>query len=236
MRTGPDILPEIKESIAPAAEPRVATKRPDSRTLRTREALLSAGMSLFAERGLHQVSVDDITARAEIAKQTFYNHVPDKMALAQLIFAELRESYLKSLQSLNDGIADPALRLARAVCFYVRKAIDEPDHIRFLSQMLIRETAADDPVNRGLFRDLEAGLSSGRFVFRTLEVGAAFVMGASEPLLAKVLSRKEGADAVGLTHEYLTLILRGLSVPTLDAELLASQATIQIINSDGGRR
>ncbi len=229
-------MTETKAPIPAAGERRVAAKRPDRRTARTREALLSAGMTLFAERGLHEVSVDDIIARAEIAKQTFYNHFTDKMALARLIFAELRETYLQSLQGLNHEIADPALRLARAICFYVRKAIDEPDHIRFLNQMLIQDNAAADPANRGLMRDLEAGLSSGRFVFRTLETSAAFVLGASEPLLAKILAAKGGIDAVGLAHEYLTLILRGLAVPPLDAELLASQATIQVIGSEERHR
>jgi hypothetical protein len=71
-------------------------------------------------------------------------------------------------------------------------------------------------------------------VFRTLETSAAFVLGASEPLLAKVLASKGRADAVGLAHEYLTLILRGLAVPPMDAELLASQATIQVIRADRG--
>ncbi len=230
-------MPETKTPILTAAgDRRVAAKRPDRRTARTREALLSAGKTLFAERGLHEVSVDDIVARAGIAKQTFYNHFADKMALARLIFADLREIYLQSLQNLNHEIADPALRLARAVCFYVRKAIDEPDNIRFLNQMLIHDTAAADPVNRGLLRDLEAGLVSGRFVFRTLETSAAFVLGASEPLLAKVLASKGGTDAVGLTHEYLTLILRGLAVPPMDAELLASQATLQVIRPEIGHR
>jgi AcrR family transcriptional regulator len=207
----------------------VASKKPDLRFTRTRAALLKAGHSLFAERSLADVSIDEIAERAAISKQTFYNHFSDKAALAKEIYLSVRDRIEAEIAVANEGVADPAMRVARGVCVYVRTALNDPDHIRFVSRMLIDDIDSQDPANDGLIKDLTNGLAEGRFVVRSLETGAAFVLGASEPMLLSVASKGDRTFAVHLTQEFLTLILRGLSVPSIEAELIASQASNALI-------
>jgi AcrR family transcriptional regulator len=193
---------------------RAPAKRPDRRVARTREALLQAGYALFAERGLHDVSIDDIIARAKTSKQTFYNHFSDKHALAQDIYHAIRSEVEAEVAAINRDIVDPAQRLARGTCIYVRTALNDPDHIRFIARMLVTK-----------------GLAKGRFVVRTLDTAAAFVIGASEPLLLAVSDHRNQTQAIAMAQDYLTLILRGLSVPALEAELIAAQAANLLIAS-----
>ena len=54
----------------------------------TRERLLSAGLALFAERGLHGVTSHDVAASAGVAAGTFYLHFKDKRELLRVIAAE----------------------------------------------------------------------------------------------------------------------------------------------------
>ena len=56
----------------------------------TRSALLAAAEELFGLRGFAGVSVDEITARAGVAKGTFYNHFADKADLAHHLALEIR--------------------------------------------------------------------------------------------------------------------------------------------------
>ena len=70
-----------------------AARQVDRRRVRTRAALLRAGASLFATRSVDGVSIDDIVAAADVAKGSFYNHFPDKEALA----AELSDAARASL-------------------------------------------------------------------------------------------------------------------------------------------
>ncbi len=210
-------------------ETAAAPRRPDRRVARTREALLQAGYALFADRGLHAVSIDEIIDKARISKQTFYNHFTDKTALAADIYQSIRDRVEAEVAEVNAQIDDPALRLARGVCVYVRTALNDPDHIRFITRMLVQEIGVEDPANRGILKDLEAGLAGGRFVVRSPETAAVFVLGASQPLLLSVVELRNKALAISMAQEFLTMILRGLSVPAVEAELLASQAANLVI-------
>jgi AcrR family transcriptional regulator len=207
----------------------VTAKRTDKRVVRTREALMHAGYVLFAERGLYDVSIDEIIEKAEISKQTFYNHFSDKAALARDIYLSIRHQIESEIRLINQDIEDPAMRIARGICIYVRTAVNAPDHIRFITRLLVHEIGLEDPANEGLIRDLEIGLSTGRLIVRSFETGAAFILGASEPLLLSAVGHESKAQVVSLTQDFLSLILRGLCVPSADAELISAQAANTVL-------
>jgi AcrR family transcriptional regulator len=53
---------------------------------RTRRALLKSALSLFAERGIYEPSIEDVTARADVGKGTFYQYFASREALiAELV-------------------------------------------------------------------------------------------------------------------------------------------------------
>lgn len=63
----------------------------DRRTRRTRQLLRNALLSLLKEEGYKEISVQDISERADVARSTFYTHYVDKDDLLtgrQGIFAE----------------------------------------------------------------------------------------------------------------------------------------------------
>ena len=64
----------------------------------TRQRLLDAACEAFREEG-YQVSIDRIAARAQVARQTLYNHFPSKDAL----FAEVVRRAIQSVLVTLDG-------------------------------------------------------------------------------------------------------------------------------------
>jgi AcrR family transcriptional regulator len=55
----------------------------DRRVARTRALLQQAVIDLIPERGFAAVTVEEICARANVGRSTFYSHYPDKKALRQ---------------------------------------------------------------------------------------------------------------------------------------------------------
>ena len=52
--------------------------RRDRKKLATHQTLRSAALRLVAERGLHEVTVEDIAEAADVSVRTFFNHFPSK--------------------------------------------------------------------------------------------------------------------------------------------------------------
>ena len=78
----------------------------DREKAQTRDALIDAGIQLFAEHGFAAVTVADIAAAVDVSPRTFHRYFPDKV---ELLFAhddELLEIVRNALHEQPDG-ADP---------------------------------------------------------------------------------------------------------------------------------
>lgn len=67
----------------------------------TRQRVLDAACEAFRQEG-YQVSIDRIAARAQVARQTLYNHFPSKDAL----FAEVIRNAIQSILVTLEGDGD----------------------------------------------------------------------------------------------------------------------------------
>lgn len=67
-------------------------KPTDRRVLRTRRTLRDALISLILERSWDDITVQDVCARADVGRSTFYTHFADKEELLVSGFDDLREA------------------------------------------------------------------------------------------------------------------------------------------------
>src|SRR5579872_3259064 len=66
-------------SVPPETEPPVSLR--ERKKLATRRLLRRAALGLVAERGLANVTVEDIAEAAEVSPRTFFNYFPSKEAV-----------------------------------------------------------------------------------------------------------------------------------------------------------
>jgi len=215
--------------------PSTASPPPTGRGARTREALIRAGRELFAERPVDAVAIDDIVQAAGVAKGSFYNHFADREALVGAVTAEIRAGIEKAVDAANAGVEDPARRMVRATCVYVRFAVDEPERARVLVRVSGALVSTNVRLNRGLIDDLTAGLASGRFAIATLESALVFVMGVTQAALARVSREPSLPLAISLAQQISALLLRGLGVPSAEAETIAAQAADDLVRAGPSR-
>jgi len=96
----------------------------------TRQRLLDAACEAFREKG-YQASIDHIAARAQVARQTLYNHFPSKDAL----FAEVVRHSIQSVLVTLDGDGDVrATLLAFSEAFRIK--VLSPDGIAIFRTLM----------------------------------------------------------------------------------------------------
>lgn len=121
----------------PVLDGGVVRERADA--VRNRQRVLAAAERLFAERGVGNVTMDDIAAAAGVGKGTLYRRFVDRGGLAVALLdereRELQRAILNGPPPLGPG-ADPTERLAA----FVRAYLGFLD--RQLDLVLLSETAS----------------------------------------------------------------------------------------------
>jgi AcrR family transcriptional regulator len=169
-----------------------------------RQALLHAARDVFATKGYHDTKVDDIVARANVAKGTFYLYFPDKRS----VFSELVD-----LAFLRLGAAilqvDPAAEVDAQVKHNIRAIIavllDDPALTRILISystgmdpaFVVKMRSFYDGVKTMLAESLAEGQRLGIVADGDPRLLATFTVGALKELLSE---RAEG-DGAPLARE-----------------------------------
>jgi len=92
-----------------------------------REEILEIAVGLFASRGYHGVSMDDIGAAAGVTGPALYHHFAGKEAMLVAALIPVSERLLAGgRQRTGAHLAEPMKALAALVDFHVEFALDDP--------------------------------------------------------------------------------------------------------------
>jgi AcrR family transcriptional regulator len=206
----------------------------ERRRTRTRAALLDAGLGLLALRNIDGISVDEIVAAADVAKGSFYNHFADKEMFAREIGAAVRGQAERLAADANATVIDPAERVARALCVFVRFATEHPDSARVLWRLNAGSTMAAAPINRSLRQDLSRGIAARRFAAVELETGVLLVIGAVVIAMRHALEERISTPAASIAARMAAGLLRGLGVARAESRRLSQRAARQVFAGASG--
>ena len=85
----------------------------------THSALLEAGLKLAEREGLSSMTIDQIVREAGVAKGTFYNHFPDRVAFLVELHLQFHEHLKQLILTDIEGMPLGAERLRRAALSYL---------------------------------------------------------------------------------------------------------------------
>jgi len=200
-----------------------------ARRAKTRQALLDAGSRLLAEKPIDAIAIDEIVRAAAVAKGSFFNHFEDKDAFGRAVARQLRGEIETAVAETNRGVEDPARRVARSVCLYVRHASLHPQRASVLLRASPGLSQPGAPLNQGVLSDVSKGLLDGRFSLPTAEAGVLFILGVAQIALARVVREPSASLAEALGQQLCSLLLRGLGLQPGEADQLAAQAAHEVI-------
>jgi len=115
------------------------------------DRLLTAAAGLFAERGYHSVTLNDIGSAAGITGPGIYRHFRSKESLLGELLVDVSEHLLSGARDLVRGASGPAEALVALVDFHAGFAVENPALITLQS----RELASLAPDHQDRVRRLQ---------------------------------------------------------------------------------
>jgi len=204
----------MSEPTAPVEPSRRSRKKE-----RTRRAIYDAAMELFAERSFDAVRVEDICARADVAKATFFLHFPTKASLLFEAVAQLSEDLREQLVEPLPTAREELQRITRWVLarWAAQREVMEPMFREILSAPAAQLHARPEAMDfAGLIVDIvRRGQARGELRRDVLPEIAATSFVASCFTIVSVLVRQDPrADIAPFIEQYLELLLHGLTPRT----------------------
>lgn len=174
--------------------------RPDRRA-----QLLDAARWVFARKGYHEASIDDVIRRAGVARGTFYLYFDGKRAVFQQVLEGLFERIWQTVPPIRTGPDDDVhAQVLENLADLVALFEDDPDVMRILLAIALGVDPEADRALASFYGSCRERLA--RALARGQELG---IVGDGDPqLLALTL--------MGTLKEYWTQRLLGTEPPSLD--------------------
>lgn len=133
----------------------------------TRDALCTAALDLFAERGIERTTVQDIADRAGAAQGALYRHFRGKNDLVECLFDICAERMYRTLQHAVDGHTEPRDRVRHLLQGVFEFAEHDEAAFTYLLSVhhtgILEEREEPPPPMRLFVTTIEAGIAEGTF-------------------------------------------------------------------------
>lgn len=199
------------------------------RALRTRSALIAAGLDLLAERPIDAIAIDEVVVRAGVAKGSFFNHFSDKPGFGHAIVEEVRRTLEARVDAANAELTDPVDRLVGGMRVAIAFALEERTRAIVMLRGLDVSTAIDHDLNRGIRADVERLVAAGLARPEAVRSGVRFWLGLCQIAMLNAIERRPTrADAAERLREMAVLGLTGLGVDEARAHQAANSAATRL--------
>ncbi|NGO10070.1 TetR/AcrR family transcriptional regulator [Streptomyces sp. HC44] len=198
------------------------SNRFERRRAETRQALVRAARQILAETGDTGASIQAIAERADVGFGTFYNHFESKAELFDAAVVDALEEFGQAIDERLQGTDDPAERVAAGLRLSLRMVDSHPELMRVLRHRGLGHLHSDRGLAPRALRDLERGVTEGRFVAVDPTVALSALGGSLLSLVELRFARPE-LDADEAAANMAEMILRMLGVPPDDARDIARQ-------------
>jgi len=210
----------------------LTTKRSDRRLVRNRKALLAAAELLIARKGADRLTVDEITALADLAKGTFYNYFTDKDAIAREAALLARDDLETRVKAAQAGVEDPAERFVTGMSVFFRAAAAAPNRAGVIARMYGQWLHPKAKGNVLLRRDLEDCYRGGRFSNCGPPAAVVLTVGVVQAGMTRVMALRDGRAAQPLAVEQCSLVLCALGMRWHEAQAIAARTVSRVFAAD----
>jgi AcrR family transcriptional regulator len=158
-----------------------------------RDEIERAAAAVFAERGYHAATIDEIARRSGITPPVVYDHFASKLDLYRRLLERTRDELLEMWGERLAGDAPAAERIPRALDAWARYVQAQP----FAPRMFFAETTGD-PAIAAIHREVQAQARTALGALLGREPGAEQIAGSAQARALEMAAEVLRAGLTGL--------------------------------------
>lgn len=186
---------------------------------KTRQALLNAALSIYAEKGVGELLLNELAGKAQVSNGTVYNYFRSREAVLEAVGMELADQFSNQITLYSQDIKNGAERVATGIRMFIRKGSVDPVWAGAVVSIFQYDSKIRTAVANNLRGDLQLGLAQGIFNYRNEAIALTVVAFATTGMIAAIL------DGYALPESDSTLtemVLLGLGVEATEAYRIAN--------------
>jgi AcrR family transcriptional regulator len=158
-----------------------------------RELIEQAGTKVFAERGYHGASIDEIARRSGVTPPVVYDHFASKLDLHKRLLERTRDELLEMWREYLSGDEPAEQRIPRALDAWARYVEEHP----YATRMFFLETTGD-PEARRIHQEVQGQARAALGAILGREPGAENIAGSADEEALEMAAEVIRAGLTGL--------------------------------------
>jgi AcrR family transcriptional regulator len=197
-----------------------------------RAELVAAARGLMAEHGAAGVRVGDITARADMALGSFYNHFTSKDEAVAAVVTETVTAIADAIVHASHALEDPAEAMSVGIKGIVGLGYRDPELAQLLVGLDDGQERFEGMVWSQALAVISDGVDRGRFTVEDPALVLTMAEGAVLSVLRRVLAGRAGPDA---DVACAALLLRSVGLTRAEAAEVAARPLPELVLTVSGR-
>jgi AcrR family transcriptional regulator len=185
---------------------------------RTRKKLITAARDLIYNKGIENISIQDVTEAAGLATGSFYNYFENKSAIIQAIIEDFDNLFATCLNQTRAKLNDPAMRLSVTLKYYFTQALENEAWRSFIISAGLSDTHILVQNSKECREDISAGKKGGRFRSENVSITQSLITGMATYVTLEIQRGKLAKSAINETVRH---VLRMLGLPDIAAKAFA---------------
>ena len=185
---------------------------------RTRKKLITAARDLIYNKGIENISIQDVTEAAGLATGSFYNYFENKNAIIQAIIEDFDNLFATCLSETRNKLNDPAMRLSVTLKYYFTQALENEAWRSFIISAGLSDTHILAQDSKECRDDINAGKKGGRFRSENTSITQSLINGMATYVTLEI---QRGNLAKSAINETIRHVLRMLGLPDIAAKAFA---------------
>jgi AcrR family transcriptional regulator len=188
-----------------------------SKKEKTRQRLVDAARALVFSAQHEKISIQEITAAADVGLGTFYNYFDTKQDVFEAVLDDMRDAFQARLFEVRKPLKDPATMISVTLQYCFREAQDNEEWRTFVAYSGLQGEYYLLQNESQCLDDIRIGAQGGRFKVEDVHFCSTLIIGMVRHVTREIAQGHLARTAMSETTRY---ILRMLGIPDLVAKAL----------------